>query len=147
MLRDSLNWENISAITQIPELIVCPDHTQVFMFSAVTWNRHHIHYSKDAAIREGLPDVVVQRALIGDFLARLITNWIGNSAELRRLAWKVVRSAPPGEDIVCRGKIKQKTDAGDKKCLICEVTASNRNGELIACGDAIVAFGADHMRN
>ena len=130
--------------TQIPELIVCPDRTQIFMFSAITWNRHLIHYSKDAAISEGLPDIVVQRALIGNFLARLITDWVGDSAELRRLAWKVTRSALPGRDIVCRGKIKERMDSDGDKCLICEVTAYNENDELIASGDATVVFTVNH---
>jgi len=147
MGQDNLHWENISATTQIPELIVCPDHTQVFMFSAVTWNRHHIHYSKDAAISEGLPDIVVQRALIGNFLARLITSWIGDSAELCKLAWKVTRSALPGKDIVCRGKIKERIDSEDEKYLICEVTASNENDELIASGEATVVFTVNHTLN
>jgi hydroxyacyl-ACP dehydratase HTD2-like protein with hotdog domain len=132
---------------QIPELIVRPDHTQVFMFSAVTWNRHHIHYSKDAAIGEGLPDVVVQRALIGNFLARLITSWTGARAELRKLAWKVTRSALPGKVIVCRGKVKERIDSEDEKRLICEVTASNENDELIAYGEATVVFTVNHMPN
>jgi len=140
MGQNKLSWENISTTTPIPELTVCPDHTQIFMFSAVTWNRHHIHYSKDAAVTEGLPDIVVQRALIGDFLTRLITDWIGDDAELRRLAWKVIRSALPGKDIVCRGKIREKTNLEDQKCLICEVTASGRNGEIIASGEATVVF-------
>lgn len=147
MGQDNLHWENISATTQIPELIVCPDHAQVFMFSAVTWNRHHIHYSKDAAISEGLPDIVVQRALIGNFLARLITSWIGDSAELRKLTWKVTRSALPGKDIVCRGKIKERIDSEDEKYLICEVTASNENDELIASGEATVVFTVNHTLN
>jgi hydroxyacyl-ACP dehydratase HTD2-like protein with hotdog domain len=142
-----LCWENISTTTRIPELTVCPGHTQVFMFSAVTWNRHHIHYNKDAAIREGLPDIVVQRALIGNFFARLITNWIGENAELRRLAWKVTRSALPGKDIICRGRIKERIDSEDEKYLICEVTASNVNDELIASGDATVVFTVNHTRN
>ncbi len=140
MGQDKLCWENISETTQIPELTVCPDHTQVFMFSAVTWNRHHIHYSKDAAISDGLPDIVVQRALIGNFLARLITDWIGDGAELRKLAWKVIRSALPGKDIVCRGKVKERIDSEGEKYVVCEVTASNENDELIASGDATVAF-------
>ena len=147
MGQDKLCWENMSMTTQIPELIVCPDHTQVFMFSAVTWNRHHIHYSKDAAISEGLPDIVVQRALIGNFLARLITSWIGDSAELRKLTWKVTRSALPGKDIVCRGKIKERIDSEDEKYLICEVTASNENDELIASGEATVVFTVNHTLN
>ena len=144
MGQDKPCWENVSVTTQIPELVVCPDHTQVFMFSAVTWNRHHIHYSKDAAISEGLPDIVVQRALIGNFLARLITNWIGDTAELRKIAWKVTRSSLPEKDIVCRGRIKEKIDSEDEKYLICEVTASNENEELIASGDVTVVFAVNH---
>jgi hydroxyacyl-ACP dehydratase HTD2-like protein with hotdog domain len=117
------------------------------MFSAITWNRHHIHYNKDAALSEGLPDIVVQRALIGNFFARLITNWIGEIAELRRLTWKVTRSALPGKDIVCRGKIKERMDSQNEKYLICEVTASNNNEELIASGDAMVVFTINHTAN
>jgi len=58
-----------------------------------------------------LPDIVVQQTLIGNFLARLITNWIGDSAELHKLSWKVTRSALLGKDIVCRGKIKERIDS------------------------------------
>lgn len=147
IVQDKLCWENLSVNTQIPELIVRPDYTQVFMFSAITWNRHHIHYNKDAALSEGLPDIVVQRALIGNFFARLITNWIGEIAELRRLTWKVTRSALPGKDIVCRGKIKERMDSQNEKYLICEVTASNNNEELIASGDAMVVFTINHTAN
>jgi hydroxyacyl-ACP dehydratase HTD2-like protein with hotdog domain len=147
MGRDSLHWEDISEKTEIPELIVCPDHMQIFMFSAVTWNRHHIHYSKDAAISEGLPDIVVQRALIGNFFARLITNWVADNAELRKLTWKVTRSALPGKDIICRGKIKEKVDSEGEKYLLCEVTAFNENEELIASGDATLVLTTTKSTN
>lgn len=147
MSQEKLHWEKISKTTQIPELIVCPDCKQIFMFSAVTWNRHHIHYSKDAAINEGLPNIVVQRALIGNFLARLITGWVGGSAELRKLEWKVTRSALPGKNIICRGKIKKKIDSEDGKYLICELMASNQKDELIATGNAIVVFTANNTPN
>jgi len=144
MKHEKLIWENISVTTSIPELVVCPDHKQVFMFSAITWNRHHIHYSKDAAILEGLPDVVVQRGLIGNFLARLLTDWVGTSGELRKLEWKVIRSALPGKDIVCKAKIMEKFDSEEEKHLICEVTASNEKAEPIASGEAMVVFTNNH---
>ena len=38
----------------LPELRVLPTPMQIFMFSAITWNRHHIHYSADAARAEGV---------------------------------------------------------------------------------------------
>jgi len=138
--KDQASWDNISVTSQIPELIVRPDHMQIFMFSAITWNRHHIHYSKDAAINEGLPHVVVQRGLIGNFFARLITTWIGEEAELRSLTWKVISSTFPGRNIICRAIVKQKTASEDGKYIICEVTAVNENDELIASGDATVVF-------
>ena len=147
MRQEKLNWERITVATKIPELAVCPDHKQVFMFSAATWNRHHIHYSKDAAVNEGLPDIVVQRALIGNFLARLITDWVGDVAEIRKLAWKVVRSALPGKEIFCRGKIKEIKNSEDRKYLICELTASNQNDELIATGEATIVSTGNHTAN
>ena len=143
MRPDTMCRDHVPATAPIPELIVCPDHMQVFMFSAATWNRHHIHYSKDAAISEGLPDIVVQRALIGNFFARLITNWIGDSGELRRLAWKVTHSALPGRPIVCRGRVARREKAEDGYALVCEVTAHNENDKLIASGEAVVAFAAE----
>jgi len=147
MGQNNLCWENIATTTSIPELVVCPDHVQIFMFSAITWNRHRIHYSKEAAVSEGLPDVVIQRGLIGNFLARLITNWIGDCAELCKLEWKVTRSALPGKDIVCRGKIKEKIHSEHEKYLVCEVTASDENDELIASGEATVVFIRTHKSN
>ena len=147
MGRDNLRWENISKTTHIPELVVHPDHAQVFMFSAITWNRHHIHYSKDAAISEGFSDIVIQRGLIGNFLARLMTNWIGDSAELCKLTWKVTRSAIQGKDIICRGKIEEIVDLEDEKYLICDVRAFDDNDELIASGNAKVVFTSNHTPN
>lgn len=143
MMQDELCWDNLSVDTQIPELRVCPDHMQIFMFSAITWNRHHIHYNKDAAVNEGLPDVVVQRGLIGNYFARLITNWVGDRAELRRLTWKVSRSALPGIKLVCRAGIREKVDEDTGHYLVCEVVAETENGERIASGDATVVFTAN----
>jgi hydroxyacyl-ACP dehydratase HTD2-like protein with hotdog domain len=62
MSHTSVDWSQLQLPAPIPALVVTPDHTQIFMFSAATWNRHHIHYSKDAALAEGLPDVVAARA-------------------------------------------------------------------------------------
>jgi len=117
---------------------------QLFMFSAITWNRHRIHYDRDAAMGEGLPDIVVQRALIGNFLARLITDWVGDSAELRTLEWKVARSALPDKEIVCRARIKERVESEAEKYLVCEVTVTDEDEQVVASGQARVIFSADH---
>ena len=86
---------------RIPDLVVNPSRFQVFMFSAATWNRHAIHYSEDVARKEGHPDIVVQRGLLGNFLARQLTQWLGRSGDIRKLSWQVIQSAYHGNYLTC----------------------------------------------
>jgi hypothetical protein len=75
------------------------------MFSAITWNRHRIHYEPDAARAEGHADVVAQRALIGNLFARHVQTWLGTEGRLQRLGWRVLASATPGQRLRCQGAI------------------------------------------
>jgi hydroxyacyl-ACP dehydratase HTD2-like protein with hotdog domain len=137
-----LHSGELAVPAEIPEFSITPNHTQIFMFSAVTWNRHHIHYNKDAALDEGHEGVVVQRALIGNFLARLLTSWLGAAGEIRELSWKVVRSALPNQSLRCRGTVAhtERTDAG--MLLSCEVVVLNPEDQPIATGQATVLLAA-----
>jgi hydroxyacyl-ACP dehydratase HTD2-like protein with hotdog domain len=124
----------------LPELEVVPDHMQIFQFSAITWNRHHVHYSKDAALAEGLPDVVVQRALLGDFLARAVGDWAGEEADLRELSWKVRSSATPNVRLRCQGEVVA-VDACDGATFAdCELRIVRDDDQLVASGAARLAL-------
>ncbi|MGI9611748.1 MAG: acyl dehydratase [Acidimicrobiales bacterium] len=90
---------------QLAELELPIDSVHVFMFSAVTWNRHLIHYDQDQARTEGHTSVVAQRALIGNYFARQLDGWLGERGELRRLDWKVVSGAVPGDVLTCTGDV------------------------------------------
>ena len=89
----------------LPDLPWQPTAMQLFMFSAATWNRHRIHYERDAARAEGHGDVVVQRALIGNVFARHVAAWLGGQGHLQRLAWRVLASALPGQRLRCQGAV------------------------------------------
>ncbi|HEU4654390.1 MAG TPA: hypothetical protein VFS47_10405 [Steroidobacteraceae bacterium] len=123
---------------ELPAMDVVPDAMQIFMFSAVTWNRHHVHYSKDAAVSEGLPDVVVQRALIGNFLARALTNWLAERGEIRELTWKVVSSATPGRRLRCQGRALSLELEDGRQRIGCELRIVNDDDQLVASGTACV---------
>jgi hydroxyacyl-ACP dehydratase HTD2-like protein with hotdog domain len=120
----------------LPELEVVPDHMHIFMFSAVTWNRHHVHYSRDAAVAEGLPDVVVQRALLGDYLARALGDWAGDEADLRELSWKVRSSATPNARLRCQGAVTALEAAGGATLADCELRIVGDDEQLVASGTA-----------
>lgn len=94
----------------LPELRVRPTPVQLFMFSAITWNRHHIHYNPESARTEGHPDVVVQRSLIGNFFARHAAAWLGDSGGLARLSWRVTGSALAHQELCCHGVVQERLD-------------------------------------
>jgi hydroxyacyl-ACP dehydratase HTD2-like protein with hotdog domain len=120
----------------LPELVVVPDHMQIFMFSAITWNRHHVHYSKDAAVAEGLPDVVVQRALLGNYLARAVGDWAGDEADLRELSWKVRSSATPNARLRCQGSVTAVHVAQDATFAECDLRIVRDDDQVVASGSA-----------
>jgi hydroxyacyl-ACP dehydratase HTD2-like protein with hotdog domain len=95
----------------LPQLRLSPTAMQIFMFSAVTWNRHHIHYNPDAARAEGHPDVVVQRSLIGNYFARHAGAWLGAAGRVARLSWRVTGLAVPNEGLCCHGVVRERLDA------------------------------------
>ena len=131
-------WGHLQLRAPIPEFVVRPDRTQIFMFSAVTWNRHRIHYDKDAAIAEGLPDVVAQRGLIGNFFARMLTEWMGDAGEIRELRWKVTQSALPDLALRCAGEVVTVETVEGVKYAACTLRMQDESGRDVATGEARV---------
>ena len=140
MERIEIDWSDFSLPTVLPELVITPTHRQIFMFSAVTWNRHHIHYSRDAAIAEGLQDIVVQRALIGNYFVRLLSNWLGDAGDVKNVSWKVISSAVPNRKLRCQGVVTGHESAAGSNNLACEMTLINDVDETVATARATVCI-------
>ena len=132
--------DSVAMGTKLGKFVKKPDLKQIFMFSAITWNRHAIHYSRERAISEGLPDVVVQRALIGNFLAQFLDQWIKDVGDVQRLEWKVVRSAIPGDTLTCTGVVKKEIIENNNKLIECDIEMVNQRAETIAKGVGTVRF-------
>jgi acyl dehydratase len=81
--------------------------TQVFRYSAATWNTHRIHYDKEYALKEGYPDVLVQSHLHGAFLTKYCTEWAGREARLADLSLRVRRFAVAGESLTVQGTVRE----------------------------------------
>ncbi|MBL7716950.1 MAG: hypothetical protein JNL01_15910 [Bdellovibrionales bacterium] len=129
---------NATSLPKTHRLKITPTETQVFMFSAVTWNRHQIHFDLNQAKKEGFPAVAVQRGLLGNFLARMVTEWAGNQGRLERLQWKVLQSAFPGQELECIGQIKETGSSVNPGRVILEVRILNSEDAVIASGEAVV---------
>lgn len=140
MTKAQVTWDEIEEGQAIPPLEKKPSYMQLFMFSAVTWNRHLIHYNSEFAHSDGLKDVAPHRALIGSFLAQMLTAWAGESGKVSRLEWSVRGSALPGKVLTCKGKVVNKRIEGDQRIVECSVWAEDEGGTPLAPGTAIVTL-------
>ena len=131
-------WNTIKIGSPLPELKKNPDYKQIFMFSAITWNRHMIHYNSDRARSEGHSDVVVQRGLLGSYLAQFLSDWASQHGDLWKLDWKVIKSALPGDKLTCKGEITGKEVIDNKHRVLCNILIENQNAETIATGQSTV---------
>ena len=134
MKNKLISWDNIKDGTELKGLTKSPDYKQIFMFSAITWNRHEIHYNSKIALNEGHKDILVQRALLGNYLSQMITDWIGENGELTYIEWKVIRSVFPGDCLACQGDVSEKYIENGNRIIKCELRMENQNSEIIVVG-------------
>jgi len=140
MTSSVLTWSEIVVGDIIPPLTKKPTYMQLFMFSAITWNRHLIHYNAEYARRDGLSDVATHRALLGNFLAQMLCDWIGDSGRIRRIEWNVRSTVVPGDTIICHGVVLARRIEGATKIAECDIWIENKNGENIAPGKCELIF-------
>ena len=134
MPNAGLFWDRIIEGCEIPTLIKKPTYTQLFMFSAITWNRHLIHYNAEYARRDGLPDVAVHRGLIGNYLAQLLSDWVGADGKVTKIQWNVRATAVPGDTLAVKGRVLKKWIEGKNKLVECEIRVEKEGADIIAPG-------------
>lgn len=138
MEKQGINKAGWMVGAELKEFVIKPDHQQIFMYSAITWNRHLIHYNRQKARAEGLPDVVVQRGLIGNYFAQFLESGMHHCADILRLEWSVVQSAVPGDTLTCSGVARRIHEQKGDTRIEFDLSMVNQNAELVAKGSGTV---------
>ena len=129
-MATQLYFEDVMPGDQITPLIVTVDQTQMFFFSAATYNGHRIHYDRHWATSvEGYDDVLVQGPLQSALLARALTDWIGGSGRLVTYAVQNRAVAYPGEELVFGGVVTAKRVDGG--VALVDVDIAGRRGDTV----------------
>src|SRR6516225_4911113 len=112
-MTEQLCFEDVETGSAITPLIVTVTETQMFFFSAATYNGHRIHYDKDFARDvEGYDNVLVQGPLQAALLSRALTDWIGGDGRLVAFSVQNRAIAYPGQELTFGGVVtgKRSTD-------------------------------------
>lgn len=123
-----LFFEDVSVGQQITDLVVAADETQLFLFSAATYNAHRIHYDKTwASEREGYPDILVQGPLQAGLLSRAVTDWIGPRGRMVAFSTQNRAVAHPGDEMTFGGTVT----AVDPETAQVTLELAGRRGETV----------------
>jgi hydroxyacyl-ACP dehydratase HTD2-like protein with hotdog domain len=124
-------FDDIAVGEHIPTLTVVVDETQMFFFSAATYNGHRIHYDKEwARDTEGYDNVLVHGPLQAALLARALGDWIGGRGRLVSFAVQNRAIAYPGESLSFGGEVTGKR-LGDKGTGLLDLVIAGRRGDTI----------------
>jgi hydroxyacyl-ACP dehydratase HTD2-like protein with hotdog domain len=124
----------------MPPLIKTPSRVQLFMYSAISWNLHRIHYDKEYAASEGHQDVLVHGPLQGAFLGQYMTDWGGPEARLRKIGWTNRGRAFVEQPYIIKGRITGKQENDDLSLVDCEVWSENEARERLLGGIATISL-------
>ena len=130
-------FEDVDSGDAIPVLTVSVDETQMFFFSAATYNGHRIHYDKEwARDREGYDNVLVQGPLQAALLSRALTDWVGGDGRLVEFSVQNRAIALPGQELSFGGVVTEKRDDG----LVDLDIFCRRGDDVLMPGTATVAL-------
>src|ERR1700692_383597 len=106
MTGQQVFYDDVDVGERIPTLAVTVDETQMFFFSAATYNGHRIHYDKVwARDTEGYDDVLVQGPLQAALLSRALTDWVGGAGRLVGFSVQNRAIAYPGQTLTFGGVV------------------------------------------
>jgi hydroxyacyl-ACP dehydratase HTD2-like protein with hotdog domain len=139
MTGEQVFYDDVGVGEQIPTLTVTADETQLFFFSAATYNGHRIHYDKEwARTVEGYDDVLVQGPLQAALLARAIGDWIGGRGRLVSFAVQNRAIAYPGQQLSFGGTVTGKRLTDNRAGLVDLDIAGRRDDTVLMPGTATV---------
>ena len=131
-----LCYDDVELGDEIQPLVVTVDQTQMFFFSAATYNGHRIHYDKEwARDHEGYDNVLVQGPLQAALLSRALTDWIGGDGRLVAFSVQNRAIAHPGQALTFGGVVTGKRDGLVDLDIFCK-----RGDDVLMPGTATVAL-------
>ncbi len=139
-MTEQVYYDDVHAGDAIPVLSVTVDETQMFFFSAATYNGHRIHYDKEwARDVEGYDNVLVHGPLQAALLSRALTDWIGGDGRLVAFSVQNRAVAYPGEELTFGGVVTGKRSS-DASGLVDLDIYCKRGDDVLMPGTATVAL-------
>jgi acyl dehydratase len=124
----------------LPVLVKEPSYMKLVEYAGASRDYYILHHDREFARRLGYDDVVVQGSLKAAYLGQLMTDWIGDTGRLVRLAVQYRGTDTPGQRLEVTGVVTEVSDKDGERVVECEIWVVNPSGERTTRGSATVAF-------
>ncbi|WP_028225031.1 MaoC/PaaZ C-terminal domain-containing protein [Paraburkholderia ferrariae] len=133
-------FDSVAIGDALPTLTLPPvDRKMLALFAGASGDHHPVHIDLDYARRAGMPDVFAHGMLGMAWLGRLITGW-APQAQLRTFNVRFQGITHLGNVVSCGGRIVEKLEVGEERCVRIEVQSTNQYGQVKIAGEALVAL-------
>ena len=94
-----------------------------------------IHHDQTFAEKAGLPTVFGMGLFTAGVLSRIPSEWFGPE-NVQRYSVKFTSRAWPGDIVTCKGTVKRVYEAGGRKHVDLDLSATNQKGEVLIAAEA-----------
>ena len=133
-------YQDIREGMALPSLEKAPTTRQLVMYAGASGDYYELHYDQQFACAKGLSGIIVHGALKNAFLGQLLTDWIGDRGDLKRLSVQYRGMDVPGSPIHCKGVVTKKYIRDGEHLVECAIWTEKLDGEKTTHGSALVSL-------
>lgn len=139
-MGEQIYFDAIEVGDSLPVLKKRPTPRQLVMWAGAAGEFSEMHYDINFARERGFPGVIVHGMLLAAFIAQVLTDWVGEWGEIKKLKIKNERFLLVNEEVICTGTVIKKWSDGPERFVECELLAKKSDGEVCVSAKAIVCF-------
>lgn len=130
------DWDSLQVGDTLPALQLPPlTRLTLALYCGASGDHNPIHVDSDFAKAAGMPDVFAHGMLSAAWLARVLTDWVPQSA-IRSLDVRFAAITQVGERISCTGRVTEKLD----RCARVQLQTANADGVIKLSAEALIAW-------
>tara|TARA_B100001093_G_scaffold185909_1_gene178642 strand:- start:178 stop:609 length:432 start_codon:yes stop_codon:yes gene_type:complete len=141
-MAQQIYFDDVEEGFEIPSLRKDPTTQQLVKYAGASGDYYQIHYDKDFALRNNLPDVILHGALKNAFLGQLMTDFAGPDGDLKALHVQYRLMDIPGNPLLGRGIVRKKYVQDGKNFVECEIWLEDQQGQITTPGHGVVTLPA-----
>ena len=140
MTHSLASYDALTVGDAIPSLTLPPlSRLTLALYCGASGDHNPIHVDSDFARSAGMPDVFAHGMLSMAWLARVLTNWVPQSA-IRAYSVRFAAITQVAETITCAGVVTEKFEVDGERRVRLSLTTANAEGQVKLAGDAVVAW-------